>query len=92
MSVFHCIGLTRVRQSSGHRYPFRNKATFYNAELLAPRPTPKLEVTPCLLSATTYSIYSQLPSILKAVPPSATWGRAMPWWQRSTYHAAHRSI
>ena len=33
------------------------------------------------LSATAYSIFSQLPSILEAVPPSATCGRAMLWWQ-----------
>jgi hypothetical protein len=32
--------------------------------MLAPRPAPKLEdTTPCRLSVTTYSIYSQLPSI-----------------------------
>ena len=37
--------------------------------------------TPFRLSATAYSIYSQLPSILVAIPPSATWGRAMPWLQ-----------
>jgi len=36
-------------------------------------------------SATAYAIYSQLPSILEADPPSATWGRAMPWWQGPTY-------
>jgi hypothetical protein len=24
---------------------------------------------------------------LEAVPPSATWGRVMPWWQRYTYHS-----
>ena len=41
---------------------------------------------PWRLSATAYSIYSQLPSILEAVPPSATWGLAMPWWQGPTYH------
>ena len=29
------------------------------------------------LSAIVYSIYSELPSILEAVPPSASWGRAM---------------
>jgi hypothetical protein len=26
------------------------------------------------------------PAHLKAVPPSATWGRAIPWWQGPTYH------
>ena len=31
------------------------------------------------LSAPAYAMCSQLPSILEAVPPSATWGRAMPW-------------
>jgi hypothetical protein len=40
--------------------------------------------THCRLSATAYSIYSQLPSISEAVTPSATWGRAMPWWQGLT--------
>jgi hypothetical protein len=41
--------------------------------------------TPCRLSATAYSIYSQLPSILEAVLPSATRRRAVPWWQGPTY-------
>jgi hypothetical protein len=27
------------------------------------------------------------PSILEAIPPSATWGRAMPWWQGPTFMA-----
>jgi len=65
---------------------FRNMTRFYGEELLAPRPTPKLEDHP--LSAVCdclFNIYSQLPSILEAVPPSATRGRAMPWWQGPTY-------
>jgi len=65
---------------------FCNIVIFYGEELLATRPTPKLETTTCRLSANVYSIYSQLPSILEAVPPSATWGCAMPWWQGTTYH------
>jgi len=48
--------------------------------------SPSWRTTPCPLSATAYSIYSQLPSILEAIPLSATWGRAMPWWQGPTYH------
>ena len=40
--------------------------------------------TPCRLSATDYSTYSYLPSILEAVPLYATWGRAMPCWQGPT--------
>ena len=41
-------------------------------------------------------MYSQLPSILEAVPPSANWGYAMPWWQGPTYHGhyvpSHRKL
>jgi hypothetical protein len=42
---------------------FRNRLIFYGEELLAPRITPSLEDHPCRLSATAYSVYSQLPSI-----------------------------
>jgi hypothetical protein len=42
---------------------------------------PSWRTIPSRLSAAAYSIYSQLPSISEVVPPSATWGRAMPWWQ-----------
>jgi len=45
-------------------------ASFYGEQLLSPRPTPKLEDTACRLTVTVYSIYSLLPSILVAVPPS----------------------
>jgi len=47
---------------------------------------PSWRITSCRLSATAYSIYSQLPSISDSVPTSATWGRAMPWWQGHTDH------
>jgi hypothetical protein len=46
--------------------------SFYSEDLLAPRPTPKLEDYPCRLFTTVYSIYSRLPSILEALPPFAT--------------------
>jgi len=65
---------------------------FYREGLLAPRPTPKLEDHPFRLSTTAYSIYSQLPSIKEAVPLSATWGRAMPWWQGPTTHGKNKHI
>jgi len=45
---------------------------------------------PLRLSATTYSIYSQLPSILQAVSPSATWWWAMLLWQGPTYNVIYR--
>jgi hypothetical protein len=42
---------------------FRTMLLSYGEGLLAPRPTPRGKTTPCRLSATAYSIYSQLPSI-----------------------------
>jgi hypothetical protein len=59
-------------------YMLRNMASFYGEELLVPRPHPKPEDHP--LSTVRYYlfIYSQLPSISNAVPPSATCGRATP--------------
>ena len=49
-------------------------------------PTPNVEDHLCRLYATAYTIYSQLPSILKAATPSSIWERAMPWWKGPTYH------
>jgi hypothetical protein len=61
---------------------FRNKLIFYDEELLAPRPTPKLKdhslsaLLDCL-----FNIFAATLQNWKESPPSATWGRAMPWWQ-----------
>jgi hypothetical protein len=55
---------------------------FYGGELLASRPTPKLEGHP--LSAVRdclFNIFAATLHIWRPSPPSATWGRAMPWWQ-----------
>ena len=41
----------------------RNMTRFYDEELLTLRPNPQLEDTLCRLSATAYSIYSQLSSV-----------------------------
>jgi hypothetical protein len=70
---------------------FRNKLIFYGEELLAPRPTPKLEyhslsaVRDCL-----FNIFAATPHIWRPSPPSATWGRAMPWWQGTHLHRPSR--
>ena len=56
-----------------------------------PQP-PSWRTTPCRLSEIAYSIYSQLPSILEAVHPSATWGPAMPWWHGPTYHRNYYNL
>ena len=60
-------------------YVFRARS-YYHAQPLSRR------TTPCRLPATAYSVYSQVPSILEAVLPSATWGRTMPCWYGPTYH------
>jgi len=56
---------------------FRNKIFLYGEDLLASRPTPKLEDYP--LSAVRDCLFNIFATILP--PPHATWGRAMPWWQ-----------
>jgi hypothetical protein len=78
---------------------FRNKIIFYGEDLLAPRPTPKLEDHP--LSAIRdclFNIFSATLHIWRPFPSSATWGRAMPWWQEthlasseppSAFHRGH---
>jgi hypothetical protein len=61
---------------------FRNKLIFYGEELLAPRPTPKLEDHP--LSAIRdclFNIFAATLHIWRLSPPSATCGLAMPWWK-----------
>ena len=67
----------RICPGPRHLFMFRNCASFYGEELYAPQPTNQM-TTPCRLRATAYSIYSELPSILEVVPPSATLARTMP--------------
>ena len=67
-------------------WTFRNTIRFYGEELLAPTQHPSWRTNPRRLSATAYSRYSQLSFTSEAIPPSATWGRAMPWWKKPTYH------
>jgi hypothetical protein len=52
--------------------------------LLVPRSTPKLEEHP--LSAVRdclFNIFAATLHIWRPSPPSATWGRAVPWWQEA---------
>jgi hypothetical protein len=66
--------------------------SFFGGKLVAPRPNHKLEDHPLSLSVTAYWIYLQLPSILGAVPPSATWGQAMQCWQGPPCHGSERAV
>ena len=61
--------LQSISPSERHLLIFRDYTSFYGEELLATRPTSSLGTTPCLLSATAYSIHSQLHSILEAIHP-----------------------
>jgi hypothetical protein len=47
---------------------FHNNLMFYRERMLAPRLTPGWWTTHCLMSAATYSMYSQLPSIAGGRP------------------------
>ena len=60
--------------------------TFFHGEaLLAPRPTPKLEDHPS--SAVRDGLFNIFAATLhiRSRSSSATWGRAVPWWQGPTY-------
>jgi len=48
--------------------------------------TPSWRTTPCRVSSNPYSISSRLPSTMEAVPPSATWIRAITWWQGPAFY------
>jgi len=74
-------------------WTFRNKIRFHCDELLAPRPTAKLEDTPLVGCPQLFIQYIRsIQYGLDAVPLSATWGRAIPWWQGPTYHGILGSV
>jgi hypothetical protein len=60
---------------------FHNKLIFWGEKLLAPRPTPKLDDHPLLAVHDCLFNIAVTIHIWRPSPPSATWGRAMPWWQ-----------
>ena len=87
MSLFQCLGRTKGSvQVRGSCLCFVSMPVFTVRSCQRLAQPPSWKTTPCRLSATAYSIYSQLPSILEAVPPSETPRRAMPWWQVPTYY------
>jgi hypothetical protein len=88
MSLFRCLGRTKLSvQVRGFVCKcFLTNIGLHSEELLTTCPNPSWRTTPCRLYASAYSIYSKLPSILVAVPPSANRGLAMLWWQGPTYN------
>ena len=82
MSLFHCFGRTEVSgQFRGMYSCFVTKPVFTVRSCQHLPQTPSWRTTHFRLSAIAYSVYLHLASILVDVPPSATWGRAMPRWQ-----------
>jgi hypothetical protein len=77
--IFNC--LSRAKESVQVRGALKHYF-FYGEGLLAPRLTPKLEdhhlsaVRDCL-----FNIFAATLRTWRLSPPSATWGRAMLWWQ-----------
>jgi len=72
LCLYQCI-------NPGLRHPiiFCNVIRFYSEQFFESHPNPSWSTAHCQLYATAYSIYSQLPSILGAVSPTANWGCAM---------------
>ena len=82
MPLFHCFCHAKVSvQVRGTCICFITKPVFTVRSCQHLAQPPSWRTTPCRPSATAYSIYSQLPSVLETVPPSATPGRSVPWWQ-----------
>jgi hypothetical protein len=86
LSLFHRLGCTKVSvQDRGTSVCFMTTPVF-TVRSCQHLTKPPSWTTPYQLSATAHSIYSQLPSILEAISPSATRGCAMLWWQGPTDH------
>jgi len=88
----HLISIFVTRTILGEECRSQGKCSWFASKQITVRSCqhlaqpPSWRTTPWL-SETAYSIYSQLPSILEAVPPIATRGHAIPWWQGPSYHS-----
>jgi hypothetical protein len=84
--MFIFLRLGRLSKESvkirGSLWSFVTSLFFYGEELLAPRPTPKLEDhSLSAVRESLFNIFSATLCIWRLSLPSATWGRATPWWQ-----------
>ena len=87
MSFFHYLGRTKISmQVQGKSLHYVTMTVFMVRSCQHLAQLPNWKTTTCRLSVIAYSIFSQLPSILEAVPPCTTQLRAMPWWQGPTSH------
>ena len=85
--LFCCLNCTKGSvQGRGMCIRFITRPVFGEG-LLAPHPTPNLEVHPFLAVCDCLFIkFAATLHIWRLFPPAATWGRAMEWWQGTTYH------
>jgi hypothetical protein len=86
ISLFHCLGRTKGCLIPRPLCMIRNIINFLRRGVISTSPNlqaggPPLVGCPRLLIQNIRSY----PAYLEAVPPSATWGRAMPWWQHWTH-------
>ena len=80
MSLFNRLSLTKVSvQVRGECSCFVTEPVCTVRSCWHLAQPPSWRTISCRLSTTAYSVFSQLPSILGSIPPSATPGRAMPW-------------
>ena len=86
----HIFQLTALLQFGSCSYRILTRYLRYNiwthpclrrTKGLAQVQHPSWRATLCLLSATAYSIFSQLLSVFKAVSSSIIWGSPMPLWR-----------
>ena len=88
MSPFHCLGCTEG--SSQVRGLVRCFITWYVLRwaVVSTSPNPQA-VNPPHVGCPWLLIQCirRYPPYLESVLPSATWGRAMPWWEGTTYHS-----
>ena len=87
ISFFQCLGHKKVSvQDRGRCIPFVKRSVFTVRSYHLAQP-PSWRTTSFRLSVTClFNIFAATLYTLEAVPPSATWGCAMPWWQGPTYH------
>jgi hypothetical protein len=72
----------RIRPGPRLFRTLRNKLGVLRWGVVSPRPTPKLADHPLsALRNCLFNIFAATLHICRPSPPSATWGRAMPWWQ-----------
>jgi hypothetical protein len=88
MPLFRCFSCSKGSvQGQGTCIRFITRPIL-SEELLAPHPTPNLAVHPFLaVCDCLFIIFAATLYIWRLFPPATTWGRAMQWWQGTTYHA-----